>query len=761
MVEALDPRREYVQRFDLSDSIELADKIGSDCHSVVWKGLLRTEAGKVQVIVKELLAAHQSNSKLNDERIRKRFYQEISILSKVCNTHIVPFFGYIISAHGFPSLVSSWYPNGNIVEYLRNQPNTRRPPLLIQITQGLDYLHDLPLIHGDIRADNILVDIRGFACISDYGMSSFVDDAFRIGGLTIPAMEGAPRFLSPEILNNQPRTIMSDMWAFGCVAIQVMTDRVPYSHINNNNGVQLAILRGDSPLPSDYTPLESSETRLWDRLRACWQFDPAKRPSISAIISDLQEIYPPGDFCIFTPTVHLQPPTGIDNSSLIYADGAVPAVRSMPSAKRHSFPLQQTERPYKKARSSSISLEAMRATLVASASRETQPPVHSDRKKEDMSNSFAGDDLQVKGAGGIMAQLFPEIPHTGSKLTSQMNKESKTRYRSKQLTSIRTNDLGRKPLDNVISPSSLSESSTTEWLPKPLTPLRSPSEIPSIIWPASDTELQRILPYVSREDPTKLYVEPQGIGGGATGPMYVAKNIQGSKVAVKILNWGGVFQRYSISTHLDVLRKSRHPNILDYVGSYFHEERLWVVTEYLEGMSLKGLINKGCRFDSPQIAFISRGVLQAIEYLHAEGVIHRDISSYNIFLGAQGIVKLTDFSSCITKPTEPGSRPTMSNLLWAVPETARGLRDSEKIDIWCLGIVGIEMLQGRLPNFMSMDNVEPDVHLEDTSLKEYLNEALTVQAEKPLSARDLLQHSFFNCACQPDDIGLLLSTSFS
>ncbi|KAG8945100.1 hypothetical protein FRC03_001806 [Tulasnella sp. 419] len=280
-----------ISRIDLTGKIDQGIQTKWGNYSDVWRGTLFKDDVKVEVAIKALRVRQSTNGTSNtpnEERLYKRFHREVLLWAKLQHPNVTPLLGYTMDPDGAPSLISPWYSHGNLTEYLASHPKANRLSLVSDITKAMQYLHSIPVVHGDLKGENVLVDSNGSARICDFGMAQFLDEELKVTGFTTSNAYagGTDRYFCPEILNEEPKTTMTDIWAFGCLVMLTFTGQPPYKDISKRVALIHAVMRGDLPYGK---PEGIGQNSSWNCLARCWSLDPKDRPNISYLESYLCE----------------------------------------------------------------------------------------------------------------------------------------------------------------------------------------------------------------------------------------------------------------------------------------------------------------------------------------------------------------------------------------------------------------------------------------------------------------------------------------
>jgi len=158
----------------------------------------------------------------------------------------------------------------------------------------------------------------------------------------------------------------------------------------------------------------------------------------------------------------------------------------------------------------------------------------------------------------------------------------------------------------------------------------------------------------------------------------------------------------SLEREARLLAELSHPNILEVYDFVRREERMWLVLEYVDGVSLEDVMKRVQRVPEAFACAVALEVCRALSHAHAHGVVHRDVQPKNILLSKDGSLKLANFSVAFDErlPTAPelleggtgyGGPSYMS------PEQILGERADGRSDLFSLGVLLYEMLSGERP----------------------------------------------------------------
>ena len=142
-----------------------------------------------------------------------------------------------------------------------------------------------------------------------------------------------------------------------------------------------------------------------------------------------------------------------------------------------------------------------------------------------------------------------------------------------------------------------------------------------------------------------------------------------------------------------------HPNVMRVYGGE-KRSRIYMVMEWCPGRSLRHILDEG-RISRERALHVAKGVLEALAYIHSNGVVHRDLKPENILVDDQDRIKLIDFGiagdSSARRLTYANFTTALGTPGYISPEQVKGKRGDGRSDIYSMGVILYEMLTGKLP----------------------------------------------------------------
>jgi len=190
------------------------------------------------------------------------------------------------------------------------------------------------------------------------------------------------------------------------------------------------------------------------------------------------------------------------------------------------------------------------------------------------------------------------------------------------------------------------------------------------------------------------------LGSGSFGSVYLATTKEPKQsIAIKIQELTPrTLSRPQILLELSISKDAKHENLIHYIASYVINNKLWMMMEYIDGLSMEQVIHhhalKGTKIHHLVFGAIVKRILLGLEYLHSHQYIHRDLKPANVMVSKQGDVKIIDFGLGTRQRFDYS---TCGTLVYMAPEVIqRSLYDSQ-IDIWSFGMMATAMVNNKKP----------------------------------------------------------------
>ncbi|TDL20568.1 kinase-like protein [Rickenella mellea] len=287
-----------------------AKRVGKNPHSGggfadVWRG----ESRGRPVAMKVLRIYQCSKSQL--ETVHRNFCAEAMLWQQLRHKNILPFYGVCKDEFApMLAMISPWMGNGTLTTHLeeRNLDAFGRREMLKGVACGLQYLHSCKpaVVHGDLRAGNVLVDSDGIPRIGDFGLARIIDSQSS-SVVTVATSfngKGTMRWQAPELLNasrfevkNSGVTVKSDVYAFAWVCWEIFTGQVPFPDLRDGEVILAVAVRDQRPSrPAEPATSRGFDDEHWKLMQSCWATLAVDRPTMDEVTGSLE--------CIFCDTVN-------------------------------------------------------------------------------------------------------------------------------------------------------------------------------------------------------------------------------------------------------------------------------------------------------------------------------------------------------------------------------------------------------------------------------------------------------------------------
>ncbi|KAK9051906.1 hypothetical protein SSX86_028534 [Deinandra increscens subsp. villosa] len=253
--------------------LTLDHKVASGSFGDLYKGMYRSQEVAIKMLKAEHITTH----------MQQEFAQEVYIMRKIRHKNVVQFIGACTEPSSL-CIVTEFMSGGSVYDYLHKQKGTFKIPILlkvaIDISRGMNYLHQNNIIHRDLKAANLLMDENDVVKVADFGVARV---KAQTGVMT--AETGTYRWMAPEVIEHKPYDLKADVFSFGIVLWELLTGKLPYEYLTPVQAAIGVVQKGLRP-----TIPKNTQPKLAELLVKCWQKDPSLRPNFSEIIDILKEI---------------------------------------------------------------------------------------------------------------------------------------------------------------------------------------------------------------------------------------------------------------------------------------------------------------------------------------------------------------------------------------------------------------------------------------------------------------------------------------
>ncbi|XP_039162752.1 wall-associated receptor kinase 3-like [Eucalyptus grandis] len=280
-----------------TNNYDSSNKLGEGSFGSVYRGR----------VVGDTLIAVKKPKDLHKSVIKRDFQHELQIVMQINHKNVVKLHGICLETR-IPLLVYEYISNGTLFQHIHQNASTilrlwkNRLRIATEIALALEYMHSCaepPIIHGDIKSVNILLDHNYSAKVSDFGTSVLISPEH--SNIVATKIQGTLGYIDPEYLTTGIITIKSDVYSFGVVLVELLTRKKPTSFITRSgesiNIIHYFISSVKDKTLSDIINFEAASKDEMERVGMvaeiavkCLDQTSAKRPTMQDVAEQLAKI---------------------------------------------------------------------------------------------------------------------------------------------------------------------------------------------------------------------------------------------------------------------------------------------------------------------------------------------------------------------------------------------------------------------------------------------------------------------------------------
>ncbi|KAF8995551.1 kinase-like domain-containing protein [Cyathus striatus] len=255
----------------------------------VYRAILKSPNGELhEVAVKDFRSVYVISEEI--QKHINRIDRELRVWADLEHRNVLKLMGILANGRGKVSpgaLVSMYRPHRDAKTFIDEHPDSDRMCIIKGVAEALRYLHSKDVVHGDLKARNVLIHVEETEIIpevADFGRSRVLE---RKGDTTL--LRTSCRFTAPEVLlhENDNTTAFSkagDIYSFGMFMLEILTGKTPFYCISSDPRIVVNVCGGIRPSRNKY-PSDHITDHRWEIMEKCWNVNPDDRGTMQDIMS--------------------------------------------------------------------------------------------------------------------------------------------------------------------------------------------------------------------------------------------------------------------------------------------------------------------------------------------------------------------------------------------------------------------------------------------------------------------------------------------